>query len=132
MTKLDDVTSYCQELLGGVYDCVDRIILNGYLASGSYGAGFRTWWRQLTGGDETFDEDHLKRMAGRSSRRVRAFALEHSLPYILREKVIRPVIAGAARPHPARPPQFIHPIDQHYDNLQREMRRTFETLNLAA
>ncbi len=30
--------------------------------------------------------------------------------YILREKVIRPVIAGAARPHPARPPQFIHPI----------------------
>ena len=52
--------------------------------------------------------------------------------FILREKVIRPVIAGAAKPHPGRPPRFLHPIDQHYDNLQREMRRTFETLNLAA
>jgi len=52
--------------------------------------------------------------------------------FILRENVIRPVIVGAAKPHPGRPPRFTHPIDQHYDNLQREMRRTFATLTLAA
>lgn len=82
MTKLDDFSSYCEELLDGTYDCVDRIILNGYFGSGSYGGGFRTWWRQLTGGDETLDEEHLKRMAGRFSRRVRAFALEHNIRLI--------------------------------------------------
>jgi len=82
MTQRDDFSSYCEELLDGVYDCVDRIILNGYFASGSYGGGFRTWWRQLTGGDETLDEEHLKRMAGRFSRRVRAFALEHNIGLI--------------------------------------------------
>jgi hypothetical protein len=82
MNKLDDFSSYCEELLDGTYDCVDRIILNGYFASGSYGGGFRTWWRQLTGGDETLDEEHLKRMAGRFSRRVRAFALERNIGLI--------------------------------------------------
>ena len=51
---------------------------------------------------------------------------------ILREKVIKPVLAGAARKHVGRPPKNIHPIDKHYENLQREMFRTFETLGLAA
>ena len=30
------------------------------------------------------------------------------------------------------PPKTIHALDQHYDNLQRELRRTFRTLDLAA
>jgi hypothetical protein len=51
---------------------------------------------------------------------------------ILREKVIKPVLAGAGRKHPGRPPKNIHLIDKHYENLQREMFRTFEALGLAA
>jgi hypothetical protein len=49
---------------------------------------------------------------------------------ILREKVIRPVLAGLARRSPL--PKNLAPIDQHYENLQREMRRTLQTLALAA
>jgi hypothetical protein len=51
---------------------------------------------------------------------------------ILREKVIKPVLAGAGRPKPGRPPKRIHPLDVHYENLQREMRCTFQTLGLVA
>jgi hypothetical protein len=51
---------------------------------------------------------------------------------ILREKVIKPVLAAAAKPQPDSPPKRIHPLDVHYDTLQRELRRTFETLGLAA
>jgi hypothetical protein len=51
---------------------------------------------------------------------------------ILREKVIKPVLAGAGRPRPGRPPKRIHPLDLHYENLQREMRHTFAALGLAA
>lgn len=51
---------------------------------------------------------------------------------ILREKVIKPVLAGHARPKRGRPPAIIHPIDQHYQNLQREMLATLQHLNLAA
>lgn len=51
---------------------------------------------------------------------------------ILREKIIKPVLAGAGQPKPGRPPKWVHPLDVHYENLQREMRRTFQTLGLAA
>lgn len=51
---------------------------------------------------------------------------------ILREKVIKPVLAGAGRKHPGRPPKNIRPIDKHYENLQREMFSTFEMLGLVA
>lgn len=51
---------------------------------------------------------------------------------ILREKVIKPVLAGTGKPKPGRPPKRIHPVDVHDDNLQRELRRTFETLGVAA
>jgi hypothetical protein len=43
---------------------------------------------------------------------------------ILREKVIKPVLAGAGKPRPGRPPKRIHPLDLHYQNLQSEMRHT--------
>ena len=51
---------------------------------------------------------------------------------ILREQVVKPVLAGLGTPRVGRPPKKIEPIDQYYDNLQRELRRTFETLALAA
>ncbi len=49
---------------------------------------------------------------------------------ILREKVIKPVLAGLGKPRVGRPPKNICPLDQHYVNLQQEMHRTFETLAL--
>ena len=51
---------------------------------------------------------------------------------ILREKIIKPVLAGAGKPKPGRPPKRIHPLDVHYENLQRELRHTLDTLGVAA
>lgn len=51
---------------------------------------------------------------------------------VLREKVIKPVLHGAGRKRLGRPPKHIDPIDQHYINLQREMRRTLSDLGLAS
>jgi len=82
MNQRDDFTAYHEELLDGTYDCVDRIILNGYFPMGMLGGGFRNWWRQLTGSDESLDNEHLKRMAGRFARRVRAYAQEQGIPLI--------------------------------------------------
>jgi hypothetical protein len=45
--------------------------------------------------------------------------------------VLKPVLAGLGKPRIGRPPKNIHPIDKHYENLQTELRLTFETLGLA-
>jgi hypothetical protein len=50
---------------------------------------------------------------------------------LLREKVIKPLLAGAVRPT-GRPPKVLSPLDQHYVNLRGELNRTFETIGLAA
>jgi len=51
---------------------------------------------------------------------------------VLRERVIKPVLAGLGKPRVRRPPKHIDPVDQHYINLQREMRCLFGDLGLAA
>lgn len=75
-----------------------------------------------------------------------AHRLEHSRRYqltstgirtlsgllILREKVIKPVLAGFGRSKIGDPPKTIDPLDRHYLSLQHEMRCTLRTLNLAA
>ena len=50
---------------------------------------------------------------------------------ILREKVIKPLLAGNDCRR-GRPPRIVHPLDQHYMNLRNELDKTFETLGLAA
>ncbi len=82
MQQLDDFSAYHDELLEGHYDCIDRIVLNGYFPLGQQGGGLRTWWRQLTGSDETLDQAHLQRMAGRFSRRLHAWAKKQGIPLI--------------------------------------------------
>ena len=62
-----------EDLLSGSYDCVDRIVLNAYFRMGRDPGGFRLWWRTLSGSDETLDNTHLMRMAGRFSRLVFRF-----------------------------------------------------------
>jgi hypothetical protein len=79
---VDAFRERCGDLLTGSYDCVDRIVLNAY-SLGHNPGGLRIWWRQLHGGsDEALDTAHLMRMAGRFSRRVRAWAKANKVPVI--------------------------------------------------
>src|SRR5215468_11642831 len=64
----DGLSTLYQDLLGGSYDCVDRIVLNAYFRTGHDPGGFRLWWRALTGSDETLENAYLMRLAGRFSR----------------------------------------------------------------
>ena len=91
MKQDDDFSCYYRQMLQGRYDCVDRIVLNGYFPRGHSAGGFRSWWRELTGSDDTLDQEHLLRMAGRFSRRVPAYAKANKIPLIH--------CAGAERKH---------------------------------
>jgi len=80
---MDELKKRYEALLTGSYDCVDRIVLNAYFSMGHNPGGFRVWWRELHGGsDEHLDKTHLMRMAGRFSRRVRAFGKANGIPVI--------------------------------------------------
>jgi hypothetical protein len=80
---MDELSERYGRLLHGSYDCVDRIVLNAYFPLGHNPGGFRVWWRRLHNGcEEQLDNTHLMRMAGRFSRRVRAFARAHNIPVI--------------------------------------------------
>ena len=78
----DSFSEHYSDLLDGAYDCVDRIVLNGYYPSGHHPGGFRNWWRRLFGDDENLDNTHLMRFAGRFSRRVRGWARKRGIPVI--------------------------------------------------
>ncbi|MGH3800094.1 MAG: hypothetical protein ACRDTD_08195 [Pseudonocardiaceae bacterium] len=79
----DGLTERYGDLLAGGYDCVDRVVLNAYFSLGHNPGGFRVWWRRWHGGsDEELDNTHLMRMAGRFSRRVRAWAGAQGVPVI--------------------------------------------------
>jgi len=78
----DGLSDLYRDLLTGSYDCVDRIVLNAYFRMGHDPGGFRLWWRQLTGSDNTLENAHLMRMAGRFSRRIRGYAKAHGIPVI--------------------------------------------------
>ena len=80
---MDELSARLDDLLDGTYDCVDRIVLNGYHSVCYSPGGFRLWWRSLMGGsEEQLDNAHLMRLAGRFSRRVRGFAKAHGVPVI--------------------------------------------------
>ena len=104
MKANDDFSDYYQELLEGRYDCPDRIVLNGYFPLGQTGGGFRHWWRRLTGSDETLDQEHVLRMAGRFSRRVHAYAKRRRVPLIHCEPGVRK--HELAERHPPTDPNF--------------------------
>jgi hypothetical protein len=79
---MDGLSTLYQDLLGGRYDCVDRIVLNACFRTGHDPGGFRVWWRALTGSDQMLENAYLMRMAGRFSRRVRGHAKAHGIPLI--------------------------------------------------
>jgi len=51
---------------------------------------------------------------------------------VLREKVIKPVLAGAGQIRRGRKPKEPNPVDVHYQMLQVEMRNLFQTIGIAA
>ena len=76
----DQLSAVYSEFLDGGYDCVDRVICNAYFSMGQTGGGFRMWWRELHGSDDNLDDNHLMRMAGRFSRRLRALGQSQRCP----------------------------------------------------
>jgi hypothetical protein len=78
----DAFSEYYADFLHGSYDCVDRVVLNGYFPLGGSPGGFRTWWRALYGTDDNLDNTHLMRLAGRFGRRIHGWAAKHKIPVI--------------------------------------------------
>ena len=79
---MDQLTKAYEDLLYGSYDCPDRIVLRAYHKDGIIAGAFRLWWRRLHGSDETLDNTHLLRMAGRFSRRLRGYCKKHDIPVV--------------------------------------------------
>lgn len=80
---MDGFSARHADLLSGGYDCVDRIVLNAYFPLGHNPGGFRTWWRRWhDNGDDSLDDTHLMRLAGRFARRVRGWAKTNGVPVI--------------------------------------------------
>jgi hypothetical protein len=78
----DSFSAHYADLLDGDYDCVDRIVLNGYFRFAQSPGGFRMWWRAWIGSDDKLDKAHLLRIAGRFSRRLRGWAKSKNVPVI--------------------------------------------------
>ena len=78
----DQLSQAYAEYLAGSYDSPDRIVLNAYFRQGHIPGGFRLWWRALYGNDDDLDNAHLMRLAGRFSRRLRAYAKKEGIPVI--------------------------------------------------
>jgi hypothetical protein len=51
---------------------------------------------------------------------------------VLKQKVIKPVLAGVCRPNVGRPPKCKSSLDEHYVRLRREMHMLLQELRLAA
>lgn len=71
---------YYADFLQGTYDCIDRIVINAYNPFLQSPGGFRCWWRQLFGTDESLDKTHLMRFAGHFSRSVATYARKNGIP----------------------------------------------------
>jgi hypothetical protein len=80
MQEADESCTCHAGLLEGRDDGVDRIVLNAYFALGQQGGGFQHWWGRLAGSDEGLSDEALRRLAGRFSRRVHAYAQKHGIP----------------------------------------------------
>jgi hypothetical protein len=81
----DDFSQYYGEHLEGVYECLDRMVINAYFSMGHNGGGFRCWWRRLYGTDESLTDDRLQAMAGEFGRRLRGWAKREGVPVIQAE-----------------------------------------------
>ena len=81
MENQDELTAHYEPLLQGNYDCVDRLILNGYCSLLHNPGGLRYWYRLLHGEDDTLSTNRLMRYAGRFSKRVQAYCKKEQIPF---------------------------------------------------
>ena len=51
---------------------------------------------------------------------------------ILREKILRPILAGVGKPKMGRKPKNWAPIDEHYETIRRDMFTLIQDLRIAA
>jgi len=51
---------------------------------------------------------------------------------VLRDKVIKPMLAGTAKPKMGRKPKTWSPIDEHYETVRKDMQTLFTDVGLAA
>ncbi len=51
---------------------------------------------------------------------------------ILREEVLRPILAGIGKPKVGRKPKNWSPIDEHYEAVRQDMFTLMEDLHIAA
>ncbi|HET8671595.1 MAG TPA: hypothetical protein VFM05_13475, partial [Candidatus Saccharimonadales bacterium] len=102
---IDELSQAYAEYLEGTYDSPDRIVLNAYFRRGHIPGGFRLWWRELYGHDEDLDNAHLMRLAGRFSRRLRAYAKKEGIPVIDCQSSERK--AEIAQKHRPEDPSFV-------------------------
>jgi hypothetical protein len=71
------------EWLEGTYDCLDRIVLNGYFLPGQNGGGMRSWWERLRGDPvRTLKKNSLLKMGWVFARRVRQWGEREGVPVI--------------------------------------------------
>ena len=84
MPLTDPLSSRYAEFLDGGYDCVDRIVLDGYFQFLHSAGGFRSWWRSIFGNEDHLDNSHLMRWAGRFARRVRKAAEVRKIPILVK------------------------------------------------
>ena len=49
MKATDDFSRYDDEHVEGLYECLDRIVINAYFPTGQTGGGMRYGWRKLKG-----------------------------------------------------------------------------------
>ena len=68
--------------LDGVYDCIDRIILNAYCPMLLVAGGVRNWYRIMEGSDKDMCDANMMRYAGRFSRRVQSFCKKNEIPFV--------------------------------------------------
>ncbi len=80
--KKDDLSLHYQEKLEDQYDCIDRIVVNGYIGKLQIPGGFRNWYRDFNGDDKDLNQNRLIKFAGRFSRRIYAFAEKKGIPII--------------------------------------------------
>jgi hypothetical protein len=78
-------------------------------------------------------KDPVERVTGRRRYQCRPEQLRVLCAYVvLREQLIKPVLAGVARRQLPPSPPKLSPLDQHYLALRVELQRTCQTLGLAA
>ena len=90
MEKTDPFAEQYEDHLDGLYDCPDRIVLNGYYLFANSPGGFRVWWRNWMGREDNLTDNQLMRLSGRFSRRLRASCDKKGVPWHRCEKGEKP------------------------------------------